>query len=215
MQRLNREIRPDVILLARGGGSMEDLWAFNNEDVVKAIVYSDAPVITGIGHETDFTLADFAADMRAPTPTGAAVLATPSGEDLLAGVIEVTRQISDIVTANLAGLRFDLDQTSARLKRECPLRRVERGRQMVDALSSRMDLSMAHRVVLLREYTKNASNRLYALDPRAVLNRGYALVRLPDGTIVSNANQLAKETQTTTIFAHGSAKSRVESTSLD
>jgi exodeoxyribonuclease VII large subunit len=92
---------------------------------------------------------------------------------------------------------------------------VERDRQMVDALSNRMDLSMAHRVVLLREHTKNASNRLYALNPRAVLNRGYALVRLPDGTIVSNANQLAKETQTTTIFAHGSAKSQVESTSLD
>jgi exodeoxyribonuclease VII large subunit len=215
IQRLNRIIHPDVILLARGGGSMEDLWAFNNEEVVKAIVNSDAPVVTGIGHETDFTLADFAADMRAPTPTGAAVLATPSGEDLLAGVNEVARQIADMVASNLEGLWFDLDQATARLRRESPLRRVERDRQMVDALSSRLDLSVAHRVALLREYTKNAANRLHALNPRAVLQRGYALVRLADGTIVSNVDQLVKDTPTTTLFAHGSAKSRVESTSLD
>lgn len=215
LKRLNREVHPDVILIARGGGSMEDLWAFNDEGVVKAIVDSEAPVVTGIGHETDFTLADFAADRRAPTPTGAAVMATPSNDDLMAGLNEVKRQISGIVSANLESLWFDLDQTSARLNRESPLRRVERDRQIVDSLSNRLDLSAAHRIALMREYTKSAISRMQALNPHAVLGRGYALVRLPDGTIVSNADQLAKDSQTLTLFARGSAKSRVESTSLD
>jgi exodeoxyribonuclease VII large subunit len=215
LQRLNREIHSDVILLARGGGSMEDLWAFNDEGVVKAIVDSEAPVVTGIGHETDFTLADFAADMRAPTPTGAAVMATPSSEDLLSGLIEVTRQISRFVLSYLENLRFELEQSRARLTRESPLRRVERERQMVDALSNRMDLSASHRLAFMKEHTQNAFSRLQTLNPQAILKRGYALVQLDDGTVVKSAGQLSIDTRTHTLFAHGSAKSRVESTSLD
>lgn len=215
LQRLNREIHPDVILIARGGGSMEDLWAFNDEGVVCAIADSEAPVVTGIGHETDFTLADFAADARAPTPTGAAVMATPSCEDLLAGLNEVTRQISRFVLSILEVARFELNQSRVNLTRESPLRRVERDRQLVDACSIRMDLSTAHRIALLSEHSNNAASRLQSLNPQAVLNRGYSLVRLDDGTIVKNAGQLTVDARTQTLFAHGSAISRVESTRLD
>jgi exodeoxyribonuclease VII large subunit len=215
LKRLNREAHPDVILVARGGGSMEDLWAFNDEGVVQAIADSQAPVVTGIGHETDFTLADFAADVRAPTPTGAAVAATPSSEDLAAGLNEISRQLSRFILLTLQSLGFEFDQARARLTRESPLRKVERERQVVDALSSRMEIGVSHRIVLWRETSKNAASRLQTLNPRAVLNRGYALVRLDDGTIVKNASQLAVDSRTHTIFAHGSAASRVESTSLD
>jgi len=215
LYRLNREVHPDVILLARGGGSMEDLWAFNDENVVKAIVESEAPVVTGIGHETDFTLADFAADVRAPTPTGAAVTATPSNEDLLSGLNEVTQHISRFVLSRLEILSFELNQSRIGLNRGSPLRRVERDRQLVDSLSNRMDLSAVHRIALLRAHSKNAISQLLALNPQAILNRGYALVQLADGTIVKSATQLTVEIRTLTHFAHGSATSRVESTSLD
>ncbi|HEX7555467.1 MAG TPA: exodeoxyribonuclease VII large subunit, partial [Leptolinea sp.] len=180
LKRLNRQIHPDVILLARGGGSMEDLWAFNDEQVVRAIVDSEAPVVTGIGHETDFTLADFAADLRAPTPTGAAVMATPAREDLLSNIEDTIQKLSRFVAASLETSAFELDQAKARLTRESPLRRVERERQQTDAAAMRMEVGINHRLVFWKEQTKNSIGRLRALSPQAVLSRGYALVRLDD-----------------------------------
>jgi exodeoxyribonuclease VII large subunit len=215
IQNLNRRIHPDVILVARGGGSMEDLWAFNDEGVVHAIAESDAPVVTGIGHETDFTLADFAADVRAPTPTGAAVLATPSSEDLHNEIYVTLQDIHYFMVSLLDSAQTDLNQAKARLTRESPLRRVERERQQVDALSSRMERGLVHHFSLNKVQLQNVAARLSALNPRAVLQRGYALVQLDDGTIVRSADQLVADTRTTTRFAHGSAVSRVESTRLD
>ncbi len=136
IQKLNRFVHPDVILLARGGGSMEDLWAFNDEGVVHAVAESDAPVVTGIGHETDFTLADFAADVRAPTPTGAAVMATPSSDDLLREIESTMQDLNYLLVSLLQSEQSSLDQVKARLNRESPIRRVERERQAVDTLSS-------------------------------------------------------------------------------
>lgn len=215
INKLNRDVHPDVILLARGGGSMEDLWAFNNEGVVFAVAESEAPVVTGIGHETDFTLADFAADVRAPTPTGAAVMATPSRDDLLAELQGTLQDLNYFVESMLDSARVSLDQAFQRLNRESPVRRVERERQQVDSLSMQLARDVSHRLEINHANLKNALGRLTALDPRAVLQRGYALVRLDDGTIVRSADQLNEGTRTTTLLAHGSAVSRVESTRMD
>jgi len=215
INKLNHDVHPDVILLARGGGSMEDLWAFNNEGVVFAVAESEAPVVTGIGHETDFTLADFAADVRAPTPTGAAVLATPSRDDLLAELQGTLQDLNYLVRSMLDSAQTDLDQARVRLNRESPLRRVERERQQVDNLSLQLGRDVAHRLELHRVNLKNAAGRLTALDPRAVLQRGYALVQMEDGSIVRSAEQLAEGNRITTRFSRGSAVSRVESTRLD
>jgi exodeoxyribonuclease VII large subunit len=215
IKRLNHAVHPDVILLARGGGSMEDLWAFNNEGVVFAVAESEAPVVTGIGHETDFTLADFAADVRAPTPTGAAVMATPSREDLLSELQRTLQDLNYYVGSKLSSVHTGLAQARLRLNHESPIRRVERERQQVDSLSLQLARDATHRLELSQANLKNASGRLAALDPRAVLQRGYALVRLDDGTVVRSADQLDEGTRTTTLLAHGSAVSRVESTRLD
>jgi exodeoxyribonuclease VII large subunit len=215
INKLNRDVHPDVILLVRGGGSMEDLWAFNNEGVVFAVAESEAPVVTGIGHETDFTLADFAADVRAPTPTGAAVLATPSRDDLLAELQGTLQDLNYLVRSMLDSAQTDLDQAHVRLNRESPVRRVERERQQVDSLSLQLGRDAAHRLEIHRVNLKNAAGRLAALDPRAVLHRGYALVQMEDGTIVRSAEQLAEGNRLNTRFSRGSAISRVESTRLD
>ena len=194
---------------------MEDLWAFNDEGVVRAVAESESPVVTGIGHETDFTLADFAADVRAPTPTGAAVMATPSDEDLLREIETILHDLNYRVMMMLDSMQINLDQALARLNRESPIRRIERERQQVDALSSRAERGLAHALSLCRSRLASASGRLEALNPHAGLRRGYAIVQLPDGTLVKSAGQLARDAQINTRLAHGSVISRVESTRLD
>jgi len=177
LQNLNRVAQPDVILLARGGGSIEDLWAFNDERVVRAIVASEAPVITGVGHETDFTLADFAADLRAPTPTAAAELATPvTILDLQAGLTFSTSRLETAIYALFDGQRGLLDSLQSNLRFCSPLRRVQTERQRLDDLSRRGNAAQAHRLALELSQLKGLERRLSALNPMAVLSRGYAVV---------------------------------------
>lgn len=181
---------PDVILMVRGGGSLEDLWAFNDERVVRAIVACSVPVITGIGHETDFTLADFAADLRAPTPTGAAVLATPDAADLRAALGSKLLHLDSAVAALLASNRRDRTDLEMRLARLSPQRKVQEDRQRLDELTERAlrGLTAGHR--LRRARVDGLASRLQALSPLAVLQRGYAVVRGPDGRILQSVQQV-------------------------
>jgi exodeoxyribonuclease VII large subunit len=190
LNALNRRVHPDVILLARGGGSLEDLWAFNDERVVRAIVSSPAPVITGIGHETDFTLADFAADLRAPTPTGAAVLATPDKADLRANLVSLAGRLDSAFQAVCEERQARLDELERRWLRASPLWQIQNGRQRLDDLSTRARLSLAHRLQLQHAHVAGLSSRLLALNPLAVLERGFAVVSRLDGSLVRSASQV-------------------------
>jgi exodeoxyribonuclease VII large subunit len=177
LRTLNRVARPEVILLARGGGSIEDLWAFNDERVVRAVVESQAPVITGVGHETDFTLADFAADLRAPTPTAAAELATAiTVLDLRQSLIEMAQILEGSMNTLFERQRTLLEGFQSGLRFYSPIRRVQTERQRVDELSRRGNDTQAHRLELARARLKGLENRLTALSPVAVLQRGYAVV---------------------------------------
>ncbi len=190
LNALNCRVHPDVILLARGGGSLEDLWAFNDERVVRAIVSSPAPVITGIGHETDFTLADFAADLRAPTPTGAAVLATPDKADLRANLVSLAGRLDSAFQAVCEERQARLDELERRWLRASPLWQIQNGRQRLDDLSTRARLSLAHRLQLQHAHVAGLSSRLLALNPLAVLERGFAVVSRLDGSLVRSASQV-------------------------
>ena len=120
IQALNRVAHPDVILVARGGGSIEDLWAFNDEGVARAIAASTAPVISGVGHETDFTIADFVSDLRAPTPTAAAELSTPDRADLLASLDDMSQRMARAMQSCLNSQRWKLNRIESRLALRSP-----------------------------------------------------------------------------------------------
>jgi exodeoxyribonuclease VII large subunit len=186
---------PDVILLARGGGSIEDLWAFNDERVVRAIASSPIPVICGVGHETDFTLSDFAADLRAPTPTAAAELATQfTIIDLAAQVSSLQSQITSHTLSLISGEQSRLSSLTAALRYASPNRRIQSERQRVDELARRIYSSLLHRVQLQSTHIQGMRKRLQALSPSAVLARGFAVVtRKEDGSVVSRVAQAAEE----------------------
>jgi exodeoxyribonuclease VII large subunit len=188
LRTLNRVAAPEVILLARGGGSIEDLWAFNDERVVRAITESQAPVITGVGHETDFTLADFAADLRAPTPSVAAELATAiTVVDLRQTLIEMAQILVGSMGALFERQRNLLEGFQSGLRFYSPLRRVQTERQRVDEMSRRGNAAQAHRLELAAARLMGLENRLTALSPLAVLQRGYAVVTKNKSVVASRS----------------------------
>ncbi len=190
LQSLIARVHPDVILLARGGGSIEDLWAFNDERVVRAIAASPVPVISGVGHETDFTLADFAADLRAPTPTAAAELATPNRTDLLSSLADLQSQLQRNLRVNIADWRWQLSHTRSRLANLSPQAQVRTDRQRIDNLALRTSQAILHSLQLRRAALGSQEHRLAALHPLAVLQRGYAVVTRADGKIVRSVAQV-------------------------
>jgi exodeoxyribonuclease VII large subunit len=184
---------PDVILIARGGGSIEDLWAFNDERVVRAVAASKIPVVSGVGHETDFTLTDFAADLRAPTPTAAAELATPvTLFDLASGMSNFGQQMQVAIQSNLERGRVELSNIESRLRFFSPARKLQSERQRVDELSRRGLAAQTHRLALEASQIRGMEKRLVALNPFEVLARGYAVVtRQADGSLIRKVKQAA------------------------
>jgi exodeoxyribonuclease VII large subunit len=186
---------PDVILLARGGGSIEDLWAFNDERVVRAVAMSTVPIICGVGHETDFTLCDFAADLRAPTPTAAAELATQlTLIDLRASLQNYKTRLLSATLQLLAEQKTSLSSLVSQLRYVSPERRIQSERQRVDELSRRAHASLFHHIQLQSIHVSGMQRRLEALNPNAVLRRGYAVVtRKDDGRVISRLAQASDE----------------------
>ncbi len=191
LTRLNQQVKPDVILIGRGGGSIEDLWAFNNEDVARAVAASAAPVVSGVGHETDFTLTDFAADLRAPTPTAAAEVATPDRVELIGAIAELANRHTTHLNGLLSDLGWSVRQEKNALVRLSPRYAINAYRQRLDEISSRLERSIQTSLERKNLQLTHLQQSLRSLSPRAVLNRGYAIVtRASDGMLIKQANQV-------------------------
>ncbi|HVM25795.1 MAG TPA: exodeoxyribonuclease VII large subunit, partial [Candidatus Limnocylindrales bacterium] len=213
LRRLYAQDAIDTIILARGGGSLEDLWSFNDERVVRTVADAPVPIIVGVGHESDVTLCDFAADLRAPTPSAAAELATPDGTQLSAilarfraraaaaldGVAADRRRMLDGERRALAGLAPDI---GAARQRAADL--LDRGSRVLGDRLERRRLTLAATADALR-----------TLSPTATLERGYAVARTADGRILRDAGQTGRGDPLQVILARGSLETRVEAAHPD
>jgi exodeoxyribonuclease VII large subunit len=191
LQDVVRLASPDVIILARGGGSIEDLWAFNDERVARAIAASPVPTITGVGHETDFTIADFVCDLRAPTPTAAAELATPNQADLRLDLAELGNNLNRLIQAYHTQIRWVLRDLSSLLARNSPMSQIQSSAQRIDELERHLGTTARHMLQLSRSRLAGLVQQMSALNPMAVLERGYAIVTNQAGQSISRVGQVA------------------------
>jgi len=211
LKRLDHEVKPDVIILARGGGSIEDLWAFNDENLVRVIADLETPIVTGIGHETDITLADYASDLRAPTPTAAAEMVTPNLVDLQAGVQTLSQRLQNATLNWLNTNRLHLRQLTHRLNISSPANRVNIARQRLDEMMHRLELHLSHTLQQQRSKVELYFHRLESLNPQALLERGYSILTKKDGIIVRSIEDVTLGETVQARLKDGHLDTRVES----
>jgi len=199
----------DVIILARGGGSIEDLWCFNDERVARAIRRAAVPVVTGIGHEIDFTIADFAADVRAPTPSGAAELVVPDRGTLLATVRSFSARLQQAVQRQLRNAVQRHEQLLARLQRAHPGSRLQQQVQRLDDLDTRLRRAWDAQASRMMQRLQLAQRHLDAISPLATLQRGYAIVTGPGGEALVDESQVKAGDQIEARLARGRIRAQV------
>jgi exodeoxyribonuclease VII large subunit len=201
----------DVLIVGRGGGSLEDLWAFNEEKVARAIFKSKIPVVSAVGHEIDFSISDFVADVRAATPSAAAELVAPDA-------VEVRRQLQYLGHKLILHLRRFVQTQRERLNRFAssyglrqPLDLVHQRSQQLDDLQRRMQLAIKNRLEILKQQLKANEQRLRALSHQNILQRGFAIVyREPDQKLIQEARELQSDDRIRIQFSAGSADAKVE-----
>jgi exodeoxyribonuclease VII large subunit len=197
----------DVLLVVRGGGSIEDLWQFNEEALARAIRASPIPVVVGVGHESDVTIADLAADRRAPTPTGAAELASPPRAELVARVAECARALAREMRRRLETAAQSVDGWARRLVH--PAARMQAHAQLVLQLQARLAFAYGHRVHRCAARLERLQAALAGLDPQAVLSRGYSITRNASGAVLRDARDAREGERVSTTLARGALESQV------
>ena len=216
LARIAREADVDVVLLVRGGGSLEDLQAFNSERVARAILASPVPVVAGVGHETDITIADLVADVRAATPSAAAMLATPDREALARVVERDRRRLLGLIAGRVERSRARLAHGVEALSSRSPRARIEHARMREARARTAAGVAILRRLERSRRRFGESAARLEALSPLGVLARGFALVRrADDGRIVRSAADVLPEERIEVRLAAGHLRARVESSDQD
>lgn len=224
LKLVNEWGKADVIILGRGGGSMEDLWCFNDENVARAVFASEIPVISAVGHETDFTITDFVADLRAPTPSAAAELATTPLSEKREVFHRLELRLERDVSALLTSCRRRLDLLKSRPVMEKPLERIYRTIMEVEETQRQLDKEMTNRLMQRAERWQYLTNRLEAASPLAVMARGYVMAIAPSGKLLTSVKQaevgdiltlqlqdgkIETKIQEKEVFAHGEEESHL------
>ncbi|MBI2845454.1 MAG: exodeoxyribonuclease VII large subunit, partial [Chloroflexi bacterium] len=208
---LNDSTDAEVMIVARGGGSLEELWAFNEEIVARAIYESRIPIITGIGHETDFTIADFVADLRAPTPTAAAALAVPDQRELREEIARAAQELAENMQTALAMDIAQVGDAQFRLLRISPQNEILRLRQRLDELAEETRHHWSQQTRLLRRELETKGLLLASLDPEATLERGYSITTdFESGGIIKKVAQVAKGQKVAVQVSDGRFVGKVE-----
>ena len=207
IETANIRMECDVLILARGGGSIEDLWAFNEEIVARAIVTSKIPTITGVGHETDTTIADFVSDLRAPTPTGAAELVTSHTVELVKTIQAYKNQLNKVMAGVIRELMQKIDYLEKRLI--SPRQQIQRQKEQIHQYIQRINQSMKNAMIQYRLEVDKLKLNLDHLSPHAVLSRGYSIITNVDGQIVNNVNQLKLDDKIRIQLNHGQADANI------
>lgn len=208
VHEMNERQDIDVLIVGRGGGSVEDLWAFNEEVVARAIAQSKIPVISAVGHETDFTIADFVADVRAPTPSAAAELAVPVREELFYTLEKQRRSLYQNISSKIENYELILKRWETYFRD--PGRGLTESLLKIDHIREQMISCMEHRFSFLQQTLNHRKEHLTALNPTAILARGYAVAkRISDQQIIRDAALLKDGDAVEVQVYQGSFKSRV------
>ncbi len=203
----NVRMECDVLIIARGGGSIEDLWAFNEEIVARAIATSKIPTITGVGHETDTTIADFVSDLRAPTPSGAAELVTSYTVELIKTIQVYKNQLNKLMASVIRELIQKIDYLEKRLI--SPRQQIQRQKEQIYQYIQRINQSMKSLIIQYHLHIDKLKLNLDHLSPHAVLSRGYSIVTDADGQIVNNVTQLKHDDKIHIQLNHGQADANI------
>jgi exodeoxyribonuclease VII large subunit len=210
LERLNRRDDVEVIILARGGGSLEELWAFNDERVARAVFSSRIPVVTGVGHETDFTIVDYVSDLRAPTPSAAAELVSPNLEELRYSLTALKDLLYSTVQSQIDANRAELTQIQRQMRVASPLAKLPTYRQNVDDLLNRTNRAFKNKLMLQRLQVQSIESRMKVMNPRQILARGYAILTKPDGMVITSIAEVAKGDQIQAELSNGTITAEVK-----
>ncbi len=205
----NETSSADVIIIGRGGGSMEDLWAFNDEGLARAVAASAIPVVSAVGHETDFTICDFVADRRAPTPSAAAEIALPEVTELSRKIRNLIDREAAVLTQIIARRRETLARLAASRALSSPMNVLDDRRMHLAALTERMNVAEGHRLQIERASLESAAGKMDALSPLSVLSRGYSALYDAEGRILKSARRMRTGDTVTMRLADGEADAAV------
>ena len=203
----NQRDEVDVLILCRGGGSIEDLWSFNDESVVREIYSSTLPIISAVGHQTDITISDFVADLRAPTPTSAAEIVSTSYEELFGNLEYFKTNLSNIIQNKIEQLNQRIDFLEKGLV--SPIQKISFQNDLIQALTNRMQITMSSRLEKYQEQIKSYKQNLSHLNPNEILSRGYSIILNQNKKIINNTSAMSVSDKIKIKFHKGDAEANI------